>query len=101
MPYEARITTDIVYLDMLERKIVKGTNGLENVKQMVDFDLTSMNKDIWKYRDVIKNNNININYTGAFIWEYGYDSIGKENYYIDLEERAREEYLKKTIISST
>ncbi len=95
VPYEARITTDIVYLDMLERKIVKGTNGLENVKQMVDFDLTSMNKDIWKYRDVIKNNNININYTGAFIWEYGYDSIGKENYYIDIDTRARDEYKKR------
>ena len=92
VPYEARITTDIVYLDMIERKIVKGTNGLEKVKQLVDFDLTSMNKDIWKYREVIKNNDININYTGAFIWEYGYESIGKENYYIDLDIRARDAY---------
>lgn len=93
VPYDARITTDIVYLDMIERKIVKGTNGLQKVKQIVDFDLTGMRNYIWKYRNVIKENNIDISYTGAFIYEYGLESIGKENYYIDLEKRAREAYL--------
>jgi len=60
---------------------------------MVDFDLSSMRSNIWKYRDVIKKNNIDISYTGAFIYEYGLESVGKENYYIDLERRAKEAYL--------
>ncbi|MCI9365071.1 MAG: hypothetical protein HFJ54_00035 [Clostridia bacterium] len=93
VPENVKITTDIVYLDMIEKKIVKGTNGLEKVKQMVDFDLTSMRNNIWKYREIIKTNNMDISYTGAFIHEYGFDSIGKENYYIDLEKRAKEAYL--------
>ncbi len=90
--YDAELTTDYAYLDMLEGKIIKGMNGLEKVTQIVDYDLTSMKKNIWKYRDVIKENNINIAYTGAFIYEYGFQSIGKENYYIDLELRAKEAY---------
>ncbi len=92
VPYDAELTTDYMYIDMLERKIVKGMNGLNKVKQIVDYDLTSMKKDIWKYRDVIKEHNIDISYTGAFLYEYGFKSIGKENYYINLEIRAKEAY---------
>ena len=97
VPENASITTNIVYLDMIERKIVKGTNGLENVKQMVDYDLTSMRNNIWRYRDVIKKNNMDISYTGAFIHEYGLESVGKENYYIDLERRAKDAFLAGNI----
>lgn len=82
---------------MIERKIVKGTNGLENVKQMVDYDLTSIRNNIWRYRDVIKKNNMDISYTGAFIHEYGLESVGKENYYIDLERRAKDAFLAGNI----
>ena len=92
VPEEAEITTDYVYIDMLEGKIVKGTNGLDKVKQIVDYDLTNMKKNIWKYREVIKENNIDMSFTGAFIYEYGFQSIGKENYYIDLETRAKDAY---------
>ncbi len=92
VPKEVELTTDYMYIDMLEGKNVKGMRGLEKVKQIVDFDLTVLKKDIWKYRDVIKGNNIDISYTGAFITEYGFDSIGKENYYIDLETRAKDAY---------
>lgn len=92
IPEDVEITTDYVYLGMLDGKFIKGINGIEKVKQMVDFDLTEIRKNIWKYREIIKENNINISYTGAFIYEYGFKSIGKENYYIDLETRAKEAY---------
>lgn len=92
VPEEVELTTDYLYIDMLEGKIVKGMKGIDNVKQIVDYDLTNMKKSIWKYRDVIKEHNIDISYTGAFINEYGFESIGRENYYIDLETRAREAY---------
>ena len=49
---------------------------------------------IWKYRKVIRDCKIDISYTGVFIYQYGMESIGKENYYIDLEKRAKEAYLK-------
>lgn len=42
VPEDAVITTDNVYLDMLEKKIIRGTNGLEKVKQMVDYNLTEL-----------------------------------------------------------
>ena len=42
VPDEAILTTDNVYLDMMEGKIVRGTNGLEKVKQMIDYDMTNI-----------------------------------------------------------
>ncbi len=92
IPEKAELTTDYVYMNMLERKPIKGMKGLDKVKQIVDYDLTSMRKDIWKYRETIRANNIDISYTGAFIEEYGFESIGKENSYIDLETRAKDAY---------
>lgn len=97
VPFDAELTTDYMYIDMLERKIVKGMNGLDKVKQIVDYDLTNMKKDIWKYREVIKEHNIDISYTGAFMYEYGFESIGRENYYINLEIRAKEAYQRGDI----
>ena len=43
---------------------------------------------------MIRDFKIDISYTGAFMYEYGMESIGKENYYIDLDRRAKEAYLK-------
>lgn len=94
VPEEAVITTDNVYLDMMEAKLIRGTNGLNKVKQMVDYNLSDIKERIWNYRTVIRDYNIDISYTGAFIYQYGMESIGKENYYIDLEGRAKEAYLK-------
>lgn len=76
---------------------MRGINGIENVKQMVDYNLTNMKERIWKYRTLIHDYNIDISYTGAFIYEFGMESIGRENYYIDLNKRARDEYLKGNI----
>lgn len=42
VPDEAVLTTDTVYLDMLEGKVVRGTNGLNKVKQMVDYNLSNI-----------------------------------------------------------
>ena len=42
VPEEARITTDIVYLNMFEKKIVRGIKGLDKVKQMVDYNLVDL-----------------------------------------------------------
>ena len=92
IPEDAVLTTDYAYINMLERKPIKGMKNLDKVKQIVVYDLTSMRKDIWKYRESIKENNIDISYTGAFIEEYGFESIGKENEYIDLETRAKKAY---------
>lgn len=92
VPENIELTTDYVYINMLERKPIKGMKDLDKVKQIVDYDLTSMGRDIWKYRESIKANNIDISYTGAFIEEYGFESIGKENEYIDLETRAKKAY---------
>ncbi len=80
---------------MIEGKIVKGTNGLCKVKQMVDYNMVGLKEKIWKYRNVICEYKIDISYTGAFLYQYGLESIGKENYYIDLELRAKEAYKKK------
>ena len=44
VPPEVILTTDNMYLDMLEGKVVRGTIGLENVKQIVDYDLTNLKK---------------------------------------------------------
>lgn len=92
VPEDVELTTDYMYLNMLERKAIKGMKELDKVKQIVDYDLTTMKKDIWKYRESIKENNIDISFTGAFIEEYGFESLGKENKYIDLETRAKEAY---------
>lgn len=94
VPDDAVLTTDNIYIDMLEGNIILGTKGLEKVKQMVDYNLTGLKERIWKYRNVIHDYKIDISYTGVFIYEYGMESIGKENYYIDLETRAREAYKK-------
>lgn len=94
VPDEAVMTTDIVYLDMIEGRVIRGTNGLNKVKQMVDYNLVDLKERIWKYRKVIRDYGIDISYTGAFLYQYGLDSIGKENYYINLEKRAKEAYLK-------
>ena len=42
VPEEAVITTDNVYLDMLDGKIIRGTNGLNKVRQMVDYNLSNI-----------------------------------------------------------
>ena len=42
VPSESVLTTDIVYLNMIEGKFVRGTSGLEKVKQMVDYNLTGL-----------------------------------------------------------
>lgn len=42
VPDEAVLTTDNVYLDMLDGKIVRGTNGLNKLKQMVDYNLSDI-----------------------------------------------------------
>lgn len=94
VPNDAVLTTDTVYLNMLERRLIRGINGIEKVKQMVDYNLTEMKQDIWKYRKVIRDFKIDISYTGAFFYQYGMESIGKENYYIDLEGRAKEAYFR-------
>ena len=73
---------------------MKGIKGLDNVKQMVDYNLVPLKEQIWNYRKVIREYNIDISYTGAFIYEYGMESIGRENYYINLEARAKDAYLK-------
>lgn len=79
---------------MLEGTLIRGIKGIENVKQMVDYNLTGLKQDIWNYRTVIRDYKIDISYTGVFMYEFGMESIGKENYYIDLEGRAKEAYLK-------
>ena len=89
---DIEVTTDITYIYMIEGKQIKRVNELKKVKQLVDFDLSNMKEDIWKYRKWIKEDCIDISYTGAFIKEYGLESIGKENYYIDIEGRAKEAY---------
>ena len=97
VPEEAVLTTDDVYIAMQEGGVVKGIKGLERVKQMVDYNLTAVNERIWDYRKVIRDYKIDISYTGVFIYQYGMESIGKENYYIDLEGRAKEAYIKGDI----
>lgn len=84
--------TDIVYINMIERKTINSIKELDKVKQMVDYDLSDMKKDIWRYRQTITKNNIDISFTGAFISEYGLESIGMENYLIDLDTCARKAY---------
>ena len=91
---DAVLTTTDVYIAMLEGRFVKGIKGLDNVKQMVDYNLVPLKEQIWNYRKVIREYNIDISYTGAFIYEYGMESIGRENYYINLEARAKDAYLK-------
>lgn len=85
------------YLEMLEGRIPKKVKDIKKLRQIVDFDLTSLKENIWKYRQLIKETNLNISYTGAFIYEYGLESVGKENYYIDLEARALDSYKKGDI----
>ena len=80
------------YIDRLIN--YKGIKGLDNVKQIVDYNLVPLKEQIWNYRKVIREYNIDISYTGAFIYEYGMESIGRENYYINLEARAKDAYLK-------
>ena len=94
IPDDAILTTVDVYINMLEGKIIKVINGLDKVKQLVDYDLTELKERIWNYRSVIHDFKIDISYTGAFIYQYGMESIGKENYYIDLEGRSKEAYLE-------
>ena len=72
VPDDAVITTDNVYLDMLDGRIIRGTNGLDKVKQMVDYDLTNLKEKIWKYRTVIRDYKIDISYTGVFMYQYRY-----------------------------
>ena len=88
------LTTTDVYLCMLEGRPIRGIKGLEKVKQLVDYNLTSLKEQIWNYRKVIHDYNIDISYTGTFIYEYGMESIGRENYFINLEARAKDAYLK-------
>lgn len=94
VPDEAILTTDNIYIAMQEGAIIRGIKGIEKVKQMVDYNFTNINEKIWNYRKVIRDYKIDISYTGAFIYQYGMESIGKENYYIDLEGRAKEAYIK-------
>lgn len=61
---------------------------------MVDYNMVDMKERIWKYRTLIRDFKIDISYTGAFIYQYGMESIGKENYYISLEARAKDAYFK-------
>ena len=93
VPNDAVLTTTDVFIAMQEGGVVKGIQGLEKVKQMVDYNFTSINEKIWKYRKIIRDYQIDISYTGAFIYQYGMESIGRENYYIDLECRAKEAYI--------
>lgn len=93
VPDSAVLTTDDLYIAMMDGLMVKGMNGLERVRQMVDYNLVNLKEKIWNYRSVIHEHNIDISYTGAFLYQYGLESIGKENYYIDLDGRAREAYL--------
>ena len=86
-----------LYLEMLEGRTPKKVKDIKKLRQIVDFDLTSLKKNIWKYRNLIKETKLNISYTGAFIFEYGLESVGKENYYIDLEARALDSYKKGDI----
>lgn len=81
-----------LYSDMLQGKNIKKVKEVKKLRQIVDFDLTSLKSNIWKYRDLVKETKLNISYTGAFIDEYGLESVGKENYYIDLEARAIDSY---------
>ena len=92
VPESVEVVTDIVYINMIEGRNLKGLKEVDKVKQIVDFDLTSVKKNIWKYKDVIVKNEINISYTGAFISQYGLKSIGMENYYIDSETHAKDAY---------
>ena len=92
IPEEDANATDLIYLYMLEKKNIRGVNGLEKVKQLVDFDLSSLKENIWKYSGIITRNKIDISYSGAFISEQGLSSIGRENFYIDPEVRAKEAY---------
>lgn len=94
VPNDAVLTTDIVYINMLEGRLVRGINGIDKVKQMVDYNLAEIKEGIWKYRTVIRDFGIDISYTGAFMYQYGMESIGEENYYIDLEGRAKEAYFR-------
>jgi len=93
VPEEAILTTTDVYIGMLDGTLIRGIKGIEKVKQMVDYNLTDLNERIWDYRTVIRDYNIDISYTGVFIYQHGMESIGKENYYIDLEGRAKEAYI--------
>lgn len=93
VPDDVTLTTTDVYLAMLEGGFIRTIKGLDNVKQMVDYNLVPLKEKIWNYRKTICEHKIDISYTGAFIYEYGMESIGKENYYINLEARAKEAYL--------
>jgi len=93
VPDSAVLTTDDLYIAMMDGLMVKGMNGLERVRQMVDYNLVNLKEKIWNYRSVIHEHNIDISYTGAFLYQHGLESIGRENYYIDLDGRAREAYL--------
>ncbi len=78
----------------MEGKGVRGTKGLDKVKQMVDYNMVNIKEGIWKYRKLIRDYKIDISYTGAFLYKHGLESIGNENYYISYEARAKDAYLK-------
>lgn len=42
VPDEAVITTDDVYINMMEGRLIRGINGLNKVKQMVDYNLSNL-----------------------------------------------------------
>ncbi len=94
VPDSVKLTTTDVYNAINDGKLVRGMNGLEKIKQMVDYDMTDINEKIWKYREIIRDYNIDISYTGVFIHRFGLDSVGKENYLINLEKQAKEAYMK-------
>lgn len=95
VPEEAVITTDSVYLDMMEGKLIRGTNGLNKVKQMVDYNLSNIKERIWNYRTVIKDYNIDISYTGAFIYQYGMESIRKRELLYRLRRKSKRGIFKR------
>lgn len=94
VPSDSVPATDDVYIAMMDGNIIRGMSALDKVKQMVDYSLVNLKEGIWKYRTVIRDYKIDISYTGAFLYQYGLESIGRENYYIDLDGRAREAYLQ-------
>lgn len=42
VPDEAVLTTDNVYLEMLDGNPIRGINGLSKVKQMIDYNLVNI-----------------------------------------------------------
>ena len=49
-----------LYLEMLEGRTPKKVKDIKKLRQIVDFDLTSLKKNIWKYRNLIKETKLNI-----------------------------------------